>query len=245
MDERDLSQLLDQAKHGDQLSREKIIRHFKSYALNVASRVTKRYLTWSDEESSIGLSALNKAIDHFNQSAGKKFIHYSYLIISRELIDFFRKEKRHQHLSLDEQPIIGEDQDVVETSTYEYIEAEKKFTIQEEQALLIEEILIYESVLKEYGLSFNELPDVSPKHQDTRNNCFRLARFMIENHPLIEAMQKKKRLPIADLSRISQIPSKTIEKNRKYIIAVTLCLLHPDLDRIKKYIEKGGAISES
>lgn len=240
MDEKALVQLIDQAQHGDQLSRERIIRHFKPYVLNVTSRITKRYVTWSDEESSIGLSAFNKAIDHFKHEIGKKFIHFSYLVISRELIDFFRREKRHQHLSLDEPTIIGEEQDVIETSPYEYIEAEKQFSIQEKQAQLIEEILIYESVLKEYGLEFKELPDVSPKHQDTRNNCFKLAHIMLANDQLISQMKQKKRLPITELARVSQTPSKTIEKNRKYIVAVTLCLLHPDLDQIKRYIEKGG-----
>lgn len=240
MDEKALIQLIDQAQDGDQLSRERIIRHFKPYVLNVTSRVTKRYVTWSDEESSIGLSAFNKAIDHFKYEMGKKFIHFSYLIISRELIDFFRREKRHQHLSLDEPIIIGEEQDVVEASAYEYIEAEKQYSLQENQAQLIEEILMYDSVLREYGLEFKDLPDVSPKHKDTRNNCFKLAHIMLENEHLISGMKKKKRLPITELSKVSQIPSKTIEKNRKYIIAVTLCLLHPDLDQIQRYIEKGG-----
>ncbi len=240
MDEKALEQLIDQAQQGDQLSRERIIRHFKTYVLNVTSRITKRYVTWSDEESSIGLTAFNKAIDHFNHEIGKKFIHYSYLIISRELIDFFRREKRHQHLSLDEQAVLGDEQDIAPTSTYEYIEAEKQYSIQQQQAQLIEEILIYESVLREYGLEFKHLPDVSPKHQDTRSNCFKLAHIMIANEQLISTMKKKKRLPITDLSRVSQIPSKTIEKNRKYIVAVTLCLLHPDLEQIKRYIEQGG-----
>jgi RNA polymerase sigma factor len=240
MDEQQLKDLIDQAQQGDRLSRERIIRHFKTFVLNVASRVTKRYLTWSDEESSIGLTALNKAIDHFNHRFGKNFISYSYLIISREIIDFFRREKRHQHLSLQEPLVVGEDQDLAEETPYECDEAEKRYALHIEQSELIQEILIYQSELDQYGLSFEDLPELSPKHQDSRENCFKLASVMVETPDLIAAMQRKKRLPIADLSRASGVPAKTIEKHRKYILAVTICLLHPDLERLRSYIKKGG-----
>lgn len=240
MGEQELTQLLSQAQQGDQLSRERIIRHYKAYILNVASRVTKRYLTWSDEESSIALTAFNKAIDEFKQLAGKKFLHFCYLLITRDMIDFFRREQRHQHVSLDDSAPNGEELEQMETTVYENKEAEKQFSLQEQQRQLVEEILIYDSLLREYELSFQILPDVSPKHQDTRVNCFRLARIMIANEHLMHKMKQKKRLPITELSKIAEIPSKTIEKNRKYIIAVTLCLHHPDLEQLKRYIEKGG-----
>ncbi len=240
LDENDILQMIRSAQQGDALSRERIIQHFKPFVLNVCSRATKRYLTWSDEESSVGLTSLNKAIDHFDPNANKKFIYFSQMIITRDLIDYYRKEHRHHHLSLDEEMRIGDDLDIAETTTYEMMEAEKQFSIQEEQALLVQEILIYSEVLKEYGLQFSELPDSSPKHQDTRDNCFKLARIVKDQEDLKHHLLTKKRLPIKELSRYAQIPSKTIEKNRKYIIAVTICLLHSDLQRIQQYIERGG-----
>lgn len=240
MDEKSIAQLIAFAQNGDERSRERIIHHFKPFILNVCSKATKRYLTWSDEESSVGLTAFNKAIDHFDPTANKKFIHFCHMIITRDLIDYYRREQKHHHPSLDEELRVGDELDAVETTSYEVIEAEKQYSIQEEQALLVEEILIYSSVLQQYGLAFAELPDSSPKHQDTRENCFKLARMVIEQEELKQHLLTKKRLPVKQLSLFSQIPSKTIEKNRKYIIAVAICLLHPDLQRMKQYIERGG-----
>jgi RNA polymerase sigma factor len=240
MDEVQLQQLLQNAQNGDRTSREKILRHFKSFVLNVASRVTKRYLTWSDDESSIGLSALNKAIDHYNHKQGKNFLNYSYLIISREIIDFFRREKRHKHRSLQEEFHLKDCSDPMDETPYERQEAERRFAIAESQAEMIQEILIYQSELDKYGIQFDELPECAPKHRDTRENCINLARTLVEDATLTDRMKKKKRLPITELSRASGIPSKTIEKHRKYILSVAILLLHPDLKQLNSYIQKGG-----
>ncbi|CCQ94166.1 putative RNA polymerase sigma factor sigI [[Clostridium] ultunense Esp] len=240
MNEEELRQMIKKAKSGDQVSREKVLNHFRSFVLNVASRITHRFLTWSDDESSIGLNALNKAIDHYDEKMGKHFLSYSYLLISRELIDFFRKERKFNHLSLEEgRPIDGEGEEG-ETSPYEWEEALRRHQWEEGRAELIQEILLYESELEKYHLSFHELPDISPKHKDTRQNCFKLAQTFVASPELVEKLRKKRRLPIADLARYSGTPTKTIEKNRKYILAVIILLLHPDLERLKEYIRKGG-----
>lgn len=240
MNEEKLSQMLKEAKKGDRESREKVLHHFRSFVLNIASRVTRRFLTLSDDESIIGLEAMNKAIDRYDEGKGVHFLSFSSLLISREIIDYFRKERRHQHLSLEEGYPKDIEEDEGESSIYEWGESFRRYQIAEERAELIQEILLYQAELSQYGLSFQELSSLSPKHKDTRENAFRLAHHFIATPELVTKLRKQKRLPVADLARSSGTPAKTIEKNRKYILAVILLLLHPDLDRLKEYIRKGG-----
>lgn len=240
MNEEELRYMLNSAKNGDQKSREKILNHFRSFVLNVASRVSRRFLTWSDDETDIGLQALNKAIDYYDEKKGSHFISYSSLLISRDLIDHYRKEKRHRNLSLEEARTVDEGGEEGEGSAFEWEESIRRFQISEERAELIQEILLYQEVLSQYGLSFQELTRISPNHKDARENAFRLAHIFTQTPELVTKLRKKRRLPIADLAKVSRTPAKTIEKNRKYILAVIILLLHPDMDRLKDYVSKGG-----
>lgn len=237
MEDRKLQSLLESAQNGDDKSREKILTHFKSFILSVSSKVSKRYLTWSDDETSIGLFAMNKAIDHFNNKHGKSFLNFSYMLITREIIDFFRKENRHQNVSFDED-MTYEDEGIMEETIYEREVAQREYELRTEHEALIDEILIYEAELSHYDLTFEELPDLSPKHRDTRDNCFYLADVMINNASLLSQMKRRKRLPITALAKVAGVSPRTIENHRKYILAVTLLLLQPDLQRLKAYIKR-------
>ncbi|MCT8137743.1 hypothetical protein H1D32_08205 [Anaerobacillus sp. CMMVII] len=81
------------AQNGDDLVRERLIAHYKPYVLNTVGHICKKFVSWSEEEASIGLIALNKAIDTYDASKGRTFLNYVYLLIKRDLIDFFRKKR--------------------------------------------------------------------------------------------------------------------------------------------------------
>ena len=50
-------------------------------------------------------------------------------------------------------------------------------------------------------------------------------------------MIKRKTIPISDLMKFVTVSRKTIERNRKYIIAVSL-VLRSSLEEIKEYFKK-------
>jgi RNA polymerase sigma factor len=90
-------------------------------------------------------------------------------------------------------------------------------------------------------LSFSDLVENSPKHQDARKNAITAAKMLVENEELKESLFEKKRLPIKQLERKVNVSRKTIERNRKYIIAIAL-ILSSDYVYMKEYIK--GVLEE-
>ncbi len=73
------------------------------------------------------------------------------------------------------------------------------------------------------GLSFRELSTVSPKHEDARQGAISIAKIVMNDEALKEVLFTTKRLPIKRLESKVQVSRKTIERNRKYIIAICVC----------------------
>jgi RNA polymerase sigma factor len=98
MQETEVATYISLAANGDDLARERLIRHYQPYIINTIGQLCRRYITWSHEEASIGLLAFNRAIDKYDIEARKTFLNYAYLLIKRDLIDYFRRENKVMHV---------------------------------------------------------------------------------------------------------------------------------------------------
>lgn len=63
-----------------------------------------------------------------------------------------------------------------------------------------------------------------------------VAKLLVENEELKEMLFTNKRLPIKQLEKMVDVSRKTIERNRKYIIAIAL-ILSSDYVYMKDYIK--------
>lgn len=230
----DLQRATIAAQQGSDLERERLLRHYKPYVINAVGHISKKYVSWSDEEASIGLLALNKAIDTYKYEKGRTFLNYVYLLIKRDLIDFFRKEQRNQLLSLDIED------DVNPHSNYEVIKSMEEYQKKEQSNNLVEEILELNEALSNYQISFEELEKYSPKHKDTRETLTKLADTFCEDEEFVYIFKKKKKLPVTLFSKRTGYKIKTIERYRKYIVTLILLKLHPKWTHLHQYIQKGG-----
>ncbi len=231
MDKLQLEQSITMAKMGDVLAREELIIHYKPYIINVASHVTKKYITWSDEEASIALISFNRAIDTYESEEARTFQSYSYLLINRALIDYYRKEKKDNHIQLS----INE-----EAATIDY-EQDRALEIyhQSVQSLeLVEEIVELDNKLAEYNITFEELEDYSPKHKDTKTTLVDLAFLFVKDIELVNSLLQTKKLPIAACSKKLNCKRKTLERHRKYLITLILVNLHPQWVNLSQYIQR-------
>jgi RNA polymerase sigma factor len=75
----------------------------------------------------------------------------------------------------------------------------------------------------------------SPKHMDARQNAIKVAQILIEHDELKRILFTKKQLPVKQLETLVSVSRKTIERNRKYIIAMTI-ILSGDYIYLKDYI---------
>ncbi len=225
------------AQKGDQFVKEKLIRHYKPYVLNTVGHICKKYVSWSEEEASIGLLALNKAIDTYDSTKGRTFLNYVYLLVQRDLIDFFRKEKNERHVSLNANLI---DDDLVQTS-YEVEHSLQNYEKEKQKSDLVEEILELSEELQKYQINFEELEKYSPKHKDTRESLFELVERFVADEECVNQFIQKRQFPTTMFVKKTGYKVKTIERHRKYIITLALLKLHPHWIMLGQYIQRGDS----
>jgi len=215
---------------GCSTKREEIIEIFKPKILYWASSYCKRSLDWAnDDELSIALTAFNDAIDSYEMEKGSNFSAYAKIVIKHRLIDFFRKEQKHKHMPLE-----------IDTEEFSLVEirlATENYNREIERQEREQELKIYQQKLSEYGLSFTDLANSSPKHKDTKASLMRASHSLVNEESLVEKFQRTKRLPIKELMLITGLSRKVLETGRKYIIAVSLILLYEEFEYLRDFIE--------
>lgn len=102
---------------------------------------------------------------------------------------------------------------------------------------LKEDILIFKDRLRHYGISFRDLLTYAPKHKDSRIMCIKIAKVLAKDENLFKKMEKTKTLPIQELLRVVNVYRGTLDKNRKFIIALSL-IMTSDLEVLNGYISQ-------
>ncbi|KGK89108.1 RNA polymerase sigma factor SigI [Desulfosporosinus sp. HMP52] len=233
MQEQVLKETLISAKSGDPLVREELIKSHKAFIARVSSKICSRYLTWdNDDELSIALLAFNEAIDSFDPHGGASFHSFVQMVIRRRLVDYFRKEGKHQHLSLS--PMNLEDE---ELSRYDLDTSLEQYQENENQEVFAQVVENYVRVLCDYNVTLDDLIKVSPKHSDSKQTLIRAALVLSHNPRLMAHLQKHRLLPIKELELLTGIKRKVLEKGRKYLIALALILSEPDFYPLKIFMQ--------
>ncbi|MDZ5470509.1 RNA polymerase sigma factor SigI [Bacillus sp. 31A1R] len=220
-------------QQGDERLHNELIDSYKPFIAKTVSSVCKRYIHETDDEFSIGLIAFNEAIQKYSSDKGSSLISFAEVLVKRRVIDYIRKQSKHQNLSFD---MTNEDPE--EESSQSSIEAElsiDEYQKKTEEERRREEIIQFTMVLRQFDLTFKELVEQSPKHADARKNAMEIANTIVNNQELKEILLDKKRLPIKQLESVVNVSRKTIERNRKYIIAMSLILIG-DYVYLKDYI---------
>lgn len=220
-------------QQGDKTLLNEIIHDYKPFIAKTVSSVCKRYIYETDDEFSIGLIAFNEALEKYSNDRGNSLLSFAEVIIKRRVIDYIRKQSKNQYISLDLAPASPEEESpgsviVNELSVEEY---NKKI----DEQLRKEEIIRFQALLEKFDLSFKDLVKNSPKHADARKNAIAVAKVLVENQDLREQLFEKKRLPVKELEKMVDVSRKTIERNRKYIIAIAL-ILSSDYIYLKEYL---------
>ncbi|WP_284139361.1 MULTISPECIES: RNA polymerase sigma-I factor [unclassified Virgibacillus] len=233
MQELEIADYVTLAAEGDELTREKLIRHYRPYIINVVGQICKRYVTWSDEEASLGLLAFNRAIDTYDKKERKSFLNYVYLLIKRDLIDFYRKETKMQHVPL----VIPKKDGTGNVNVYDVEKSMDTYQQSMEEEDLVEEILELNEVLHQYDIAFEELERYSPKHRDTRYMLQQLVGEFLVYQDLVAEFKQKKQLPVTLFLKRTGYKRKTVERHRKYIVTLLVLKLHPEWNRLSEYVE--------
>ncbi len=227
--ENKVNEIIKKIKSGDKGLKENFIRDYKPFVLKTVSQITGKYINADDsEEFSIGLLAFNEAIDNFDESMNSNFLSYSKQNIKWKLTNYYNKTSKNKNVypfTYFENETTGEFENkylkVDSSQVLDTIETKEQFSNLEKR-------------LKEFDISFEDLIVDGPKHKDSKKLLLNIAREIKSHDELFNKMVKYKSIPITDLMRYVKVSRRTIERNRKFIIAASL-ILNEDFDFLRDY----------
>ena len=203
---------------------EDLIEENKSRILRCAAQTVGHYVSDSDDEWSIALQAFNEAVQSYTPEKGS-FQALSALVIRRRLVDFLRaEESRSPEISVSPDVFGGARTDHEAPSAEHGLRSEilQKTAHSDADDLSADarvEIAEMQAILKEYGFSFFDLADASPKAEKTKSACAEAIRALLRSAGLMQSMRRKHVLPIRELCAASGVQKKILERHRKYIVA--------------------------
>ena len=171
-----------------------------------------------DDELSIAMFAFYEATLSYEKTKGA-FFPYASRGIRNRLIDYSRKEQRHTNvLSLHSAGSDEEDSTLLEKLDSGIDEIHMRM----EQSAAKEEILHFTKELASFGLCLTDVADNCPKQERTLTACHRVLTCATENPKVFDTLLETKKLPISLLAEKAKVEKKTLERHRKYIVAILL-----------------------
>ncbi|TLS38788.1 RNA polymerase sigma-I factor [Pseudalkalibacillus caeni] len=230
-----IEEKINKIQNGDTFLRNQLLEDYQPFVKKITSKVCNRYINQNMDEFSIGLYAFNEAIDQYKEGQGSRFLTFADMVIRRRVIDYIRKEARqNKHVFLEPEELDEEGR--VEDSYAEQRASIDHYEMDRQREIRVYEIEEYRELISKYGITFKVLSKQCPKHIDARENAKSIAKMIAEDEYLSGFLLEKKQLPIKDLLTKVSCSRKTIERNRKYIIAVALIYLG-GFNSLKPYIQ--------
>ena len=194
-----------------------LISEFKPFIAGVAQKRAGKFLEYGvDEELSVGLSAFKEAMDSYDNKRGS----FARLVINMRLIDYYRKlskkgKEKNLNLDDDSDPAAG----FIDSASME------QYRIDEENEKRILEIMEYRTELQKWGITLEELAEISPRQESLREEYKKVAREIVRHTFMLRDLMKTKRLPLKELGEIMPLHRKKLERGRIYIIAMVLAMV--------------------
>ena len=224
----------------DLIYRNVFLQENKKFILSRAYVAVGHYVTESDDEWSIALLAFNDSIDKFDPSKGE-FESFASLVIRRRLYDYLRSEKRFSsELSIEPYSIDADELrsgDEVNSLAVEVLEKTVEQAESDKSSGDIkDEIQIISGILAEYGFSFMDLAEASPKAQKTKEACAVVVAYILKDDMMLSKIRSTKSLPIQELLNALKVSRKLLERHRRYIIAA-MEILSGDFPLLAEYMD--------
>lgn len=215
--EHEIITLVYEAKENNQKADQLVTKYLPFIKAETAKYIKRIPAEGHDDELSVAMFAFHEAALSYEKIKGA-FLPYAGRVIRSRLIDYSRQMQRHMNqISLDE----SEDED--DRSLIEKIDKGRD-DIHEyaERSAAKEEILHFTEELAEYGLSLMDIAESCPKQKRTLEACHRALAYAKNNPEIFELLTKSKKLPISQLTGGAKVEKKTLERHRKYMIAILL-----------------------
>ncbi len=200
----------------DSLAADALIEQYLSFIKSEAAKLPVSG-HWEDELS-IAMFAFYEAILSYRQHRGA-FLKLAAIAIRNRIIDYRRKQLRHQgHLSLDAPDGAEDDRSL----GHRIEDGRLDLQLHQDRADAQAEIDHFVLQLSAFGLSLRDIADNCPKQQRTLNACMQALDYARQHPEILQQLLLTKKLPMSQLVLGAGVDKKTLERHRKYIVAILL-----------------------
>lgn len=207
------------AARSDTLAADQLVRQYLPFIKSETAKFIHRFPEEGhDDELSIAMFAFHEAVMSYQKTRGA-FLKYAAVSIKNRLIDYARRESRHAGtVSLDHSESDEDDRSMLDRLEDDRNEIRER----EDHSSARMEIAKFSAELAEYGLSLTEIAENCPRQKRTLEACHRALAYARENQELLQKLVSSKKLPLSQLAAGSGTEVKTLERHRKYMVAVLL-----------------------
>lgn len=188
-----------------------------------------------DDELSIAMLAFYETILAYDKSRGA-FLPLAAIAIRNRLIDFVRRESRCPAVSCDTPPADGAVavKDTLSDENDRVAGSADRLSAQKE-------IAEFAARLADFGLTLSDVADNCPRQERTMAACLGALEWAKANKRALSELEKTKKLPLAEISAGSGVARKTLERHRKYLVAIMLAYTN-GFEIIREHLKqmKGG-----
>ena len=222
----DLTQRIERAK-ADGREMERLLSDYLPFIKKETGKFGAAALEY-DDKLSLGMLVFVNCVKQYSSERGA-FLPYTSVCIRNRLISEARKLGRDNaiHFSDDEGREVA--------ATLEEKVSLMAYSHEQERMGLQEEIALLTGQLNRHGLSFGELTRICPKQKRSRALCAALSHRVLRDAEMLETFNRRGQLPQKELAAGAGVSEKTIEKHRRYILAL-LVILQGDYPGIRAYI---------
>ncbi len=212
------------------------IARYLPFIRSETAKFLKRFPQEGEDELGVAMFAFYEALTAYRPDKGA-FLNLAALTIRSRLIDYYRKERRHDGVISLELPSSEEDS---RSLGDQIADKENELEKLHEREASKEEIQEYAVQLCAFGLSLSVVADNCPKQERTLSACMRALDFARSSPEILEELLRTQKLPLARLTEGAGVERKTLERHRKYMVAILLAytngfeIIRGHLKRIKR-----------
>ena len=181
-----------------------------------------------EDALTLAMLAFADSIVAYNTDKGA-FLAFAQTAIRNRLIDDFRVEKRHTSFNV---PLLTDENEAQNWETDLSVREHERMLERTSLHLEIEEM---SDILSTWDISFAELVKLCPKQKRTRTQCQYITTLLLTNEVWQKQLLEKRKLPSKEMCKMYDVSLKTLEKYRKYIVA--LCIIQSgDFPRLRAFL---------
>ncbi len=211
-----IQQVLD--AQADSRAADELIEQYMPFIRSETAKQVGAFPSQEDDELSIAMFAFYEAIRAYKPGRGT-FLKLAAMTIRSRIIDYRRKQMRHQGtLSLD-MPEGREDERTVGQTV---ADARADLDSRQERMDAQAEIAHFTQQLGEFGLQLTDIADNCPKQDRTLTACMQVLDYARKDPQVLDQLVQTKKLPMSQLVLGAKVDKKTIERHRRYIVAILL-----------------------